>query len=621
MKRLLTLTAWMLMSIVSLQAQSSLRELPVTTINGRPMHYYEVQPKETVYSLSNKLGITREYLEQCNPEVHDGLKAYSILYFPVADDVPVAHTVTHTVERGETLYGLGKMYGISPDVILAQNPSAAEGLRAGQVLTITIGTPGASVEPTTTATTTHSPHVVSPTRPDSDTARRYTVSQGETLYSIAVNHGLTIEQLAMANPSISILRAGDVLIIPDPESAKAKPAENTAQASPATSTTPNPPASPIIEEEVAETPAPVAAPAPEPVKIAVMLPFGLKQEKPDKNAARATEFYRGLLMAVDSLHSASRPIKIYAYDTDDTDAKIASLLRSPEMSDMQVIIAPDNEAQFATISKWAEPRGIMVFNSVLIKDESYMTNPVVMQSNTPLDDIAERAVYAILESHPGYTPVILRRNDGPADKEKFIEQFIAMVKGEGRDFVEIAYNNRLDDANLKSLDPDGRYLFIANSARQAEANKILPTIVDMKSTAADPGNILVIGYPEWTAFRGTTEKNMHQAGTITYSRFFCDPEDLSSRRVNDAYKRWYDAEMTQQMPRMGMLGFDIGFYLINALRANGGDFSKPTPAYNGAQTGYDFIKADDEDSASGWVNNYNYLIFYRPGDYTEKIRL
>ena len=38
----------------------------------------------------------------------------------------------HTVQPGETLYGLSKAYEVGEKVILQHNPAAAQGLRAGE---------------------------------------------------------------------------------------------------------------------------------------------------------------------------------------------------------------------------------------------------------------------------------------------------------------------------------------------------------------------------------------------------------------------------------------------------------------------------------------------------------
>ena len=132
---------------------AAIKDLPIREVNGRTYHYYEVASKETVYSLCHKLGISKEELVKYNPAVADGLKSGTVLFFPVdepetpaANPVPQGKTmITHNVEKGQTIYGIATKYGISTQELIDQNPIVSEGLKAGQVLHISV--PAANVAP------------------------------------------------------------------------------------------------------------------------------------------------------------------------------------------------------------------------------------------------------------------------------------------------------------------------------------------------------------------------------------------------------------------------------------------------------------------------------------------
>ncbi|MCF0218532.1 MAG: LysM peptidoglycan-binding domain-containing protein [Muribaculaceae bacterium] len=114
----------------------NISDLPTTEHDGKLCHYLQVQPKETIYSITHRFNITAEQLQAWNPEVAEGLKAYAILYFP-ADDVRKAEeVVTYIVQPKETVYGLSKRFGITPEELIAQNPDVANGLKIGQELKI-----------------------------------------------------------------------------------------------------------------------------------------------------------------------------------------------------------------------------------------------------------------------------------------------------------------------------------------------------------------------------------------------------------------------------------------------------------------------------------------------------
>ena len=85
----------------------------------------------------------------------------------------------HTVARGESLYGISKRYGVSLGELAVCNPDVYYGIKVGQKLLI----------PTQ-----------KPSRERSDTGfSLHMVQEGETLYSIARQYGVTVAALRSYN--------------------------------------------------------------------------------------------------------------------------------------------------------------------------------------------------------------------------------------------------------------------------------------------------------------------------------------------------------------------------------------------------------------------------------------
>lgn len=605
-----TLILLLLSAASALTALASIQDLPITSRNGKAYYYYEVQPKETIYSLTHKLGISREEIIRHNPSVADGLKAHSTLYFPAPQaDMPR----THKVEKGETIYGISKRYGMSTDRLIELNPALADGLKAGQ--TLRLDNSGSAPAATTSASN------------DVD-LRGHLVEEGETFYSLARRYNVTVAQLEAANPSVSVLKKGQVLNIPvaadqtpaatvtavaDPVTVRETVAETTVR-----DTAPEPALVTITES----TPVNIVTPAldePEEItvdkgeiKIAVALPFMLVQgSRMSKPAARITEFYKGFIIAVDSLRRIGSPIKVYAYDTADNTDSVKSILRRPEMKNVQVIIAPDNEEHLAMISDFASRNGSMVFNPFAVKDESYLTNSAVIQANIPTAMMYTKAIKGITSQFPGYIPVIVSRTDGPEDKREFTDELKKQLSDAGITYTLLNFTNKLTLNNLKGLDPDNGYLFIPVSGRQAEANRILPALNEYRESIDSPDKVRVFGYPEWSTFRGETLTNMQNLNTVIYSRFYT-PEELDSdaAEIEKRYKAWYGGKgIEKAVPRQGLFGFDSGMFLIRALKRNQGDFGKAVPTNYGVQNSFNLVSPA---GAKGYVNDVLYFINYRP---------
>lgn len=97
----------LLLAVTAFAASAFTLDLPTETINGKTYYVYRVAPKETVYSITRKLGITRDELIAANPAVADGLRAGDTLIFPTDETGPaapkaVAEPVTETAEEPET---------------------------------------------------------------------------------------------------------------------------------------------------------------------------------------------------------------------------------------------------------------------------------------------------------------------------------------------------------------------------------------------------------------------------------------------------------------------------------------------------------------------------------------
>jgi LysM repeat protein len=130
------LIAAVVLSISTITASASVYKLPTTTIDGKEYYYHEVKAKETLYSLSHKLGMSQDEMKKYNPSLAEGLKVGAKLYFPVDELGGGDVQIIHKVEKGETVYGISKQYHITIEQLLQLNPSAQDGIKVGDELKI-----------------------------------------------------------------------------------------------------------------------------------------------------------------------------------------------------------------------------------------------------------------------------------------------------------------------------------------------------------------------------------------------------------------------------------------------------------------------------------------------------
>jgi len=105
--------------------------------------------------------------------------------------------VPYTVQKGDTMYSIATKHGITVEDIQDANGLTTYNLSVGQLLVLPV------------------PHTASP-------SLSYTVQKGDTLYSIAVAHGVTVEAIQQSNGMTNYnLSVGQVLIIPGSETPEA----------------------------------------------------------------------------------------------------------------------------------------------------------------------------------------------------------------------------------------------------------------------------------------------------------------------------------------------------------------------------------------------------------------
>lgn len=521
-------------------------DLPTKTINGNEYYFYTVQPKETIYTVTHKLGVTKADILKYNPAVIDGLRPHDTLYFPVTafsesqEETAVTETaehISHKVKRGETIYGISRRYNISTETLIAHNPSARDGIKSGETLVIPI-----SAQITDESTQSQ--------EAESDTT-------SSTDLTVIANADEDAEQQEVpTNNSDSIYNANTLTAITEPAE----------------------------------------------INIAVMLPFMLKEVNPSKQTQLFTEFYKGALIAVNDMRGCAH-INVYAYDTADSLEHVKALLRQKEFENMDVIIAPSNDEQIKAIADFCNSNDSYVINMFDVKGDFYKTNKHVLQANIPQDKMYSKAIDCFIEECGDRTPVITKNLEKLSDKAQFINTLKNRLDSIGKPYIELPYSDILTDEDLALLDTATTYMFIPTSGARDQLSGIITTLTEFGQRCND---IKLFGYPEWTTFKGAILEKMHSLNTVVYSRFYNNTNSIESNAFESSFELWYGGEMIPAAPYQGILGYDTAMFIIKSACENNGIFI-PGVYYQGIQSTFDF---NNTDSIDGQFNNALYIIKY-----------
>ncbi|MEQ1733711.1 MAG: LysM peptidoglycan-binding domain-containing protein [Bacteroidia bacterium] len=262
----------------------------------------------------------------------------------------------HTVEKGQTLYGISKLYEVDKNDIVLENPTIIDGLKLGTVLKIPY------VKSTTNKETDQKVETVvntnKPTRYTSPNATingtMHTVEKQQTLYSIAKLYNTTVDDVLKLNPTLKDngIKEGDQLvvstkritpnkIITEITPAKVVATETTTSTAPAVTFDPIPTKTNPKNDEGITTDSQV--------NIALLLPLfsnsfndsvSLKSKIFTGKSMVALEFYNGFMMGVDSLKNKCAAINLNVYDVENDSLKTLDVLSKKELKNANVVIGP-----------------------------------------------------------------------------------------------------------------------------------------------------------------------------------------------------------------------------------------------------------------------------------------
>ena len=161
------------------------------------------------------------------------------------------------------------------------------------------------------------------------------VKRKETIFGIARENGITIDELIKANPEMNTpgyeLKKGDYIKIPFPSKTS-----QTSQTTPASQ--PSQPVAPSNKDLRQRE-----------IRVGVMLPLNDKST----DGKRMLEYYRGVLMACDSLRSIGISTDVQAWNVSD-ESDITKVLSDPNAANRDLIIGPYYTKQLKTLRMQGE---------------------------------------------------------------------------------------------------------------------------------------------------------------------------------------------------------------------------------------------------------------------------
>lgn len=540
---------------------------------------HTIEKGQSLYSISKMYNVTTTDIIRLNPGCDEKIYAGQSIKIPKGKESQKGETF-HTIQAGETLYKLTTMYNVSAKDICEANPGlSAENFRIGQVILI----PQKEEKEVAVQTPVEQSSIQGPVVPRCKDMHK--VKRKETIFSVSREYGISEQELIAANPELKKgMKKGQFLCIPYPAATTVQPTQKEDPYA-------IPPSNSELFRKSKETPKEMST-----IKAALVLPF---QE--DK---RMVEYYEGFLMAVDSLKRTGTSLDLYVYDSGKDVSTLNTILAKNEMKKMDVIFGPMHQNQIKPLSDFAEKNDIRLVIPFSQKGEEVFNNPAVYQINTPQSYLYSEVYEHFTRQFPNAHVIFIEPTIADKEKADFISGLKQELKSKGVSMQTV--NESATKETLKAaLRNDKENIFIPTSSTNVLLIKALPQLTLLVRDNPEQ-NIHLFGYPEWQIYTKDHLDSFFELDVYFYSSFYTNTLFPAAVQFTNDYHKWYSKDLTSKFPNYAMLGFDTGFFFLKGLSRYGSELENNLPkmSLTPIQTGFKFQRVNN------WGGFINKKVFF-----------
>lgn len=302
------------------------------------------------------------------------------------------------------------------------------------------------------------------------------------------------------------------------------------------------------------------------IRLGVMLPL----HDDNGDGRRMVEYYRGVLMACDSLKKSGLSIDVHAWNTPE-DCDMKKVLADPAAARCDLIIGPLYSRQVRALSDFVSEHDIKLLIPFSITAPPLYTNRNIYQVYQNANDFNNRSISAFLSQFVDYHPVIIDCNDSTSKKGSFTFGLRRKLEEHG-----LSYNL----TNLKSVEADFFKAFsttkpnvvVLNTGRHQELGVALAKLNGLRTSHPEL-NISMFGYTEWLGYIRLYLDQFYRYNVYIPAPFYTNLTAAATIRLQQKYRTNFHSEMIQMLPRFAMTGFDHAMFFLTGLENMGKAFN------------------------------------------------
>lgn len=534
--------------------------VPTIEKQGKKYYQHTVEDGNTLWGMQRLYGVPYQEIVAAN-EPFDGLKTGEIVLVPVKGEVVEQAEVTskYKAKTGETLYGLAKKFNTTVDHLIELNPELSEGLQKGQVILVpgnfTDENPVEVIEEPIQVTP--NPFVIDTVQTNGQREERVvTFSDG------MVQHVVMAHETMYSISKRFMVSIDKIMQINNLQSTNVK--EGQILMIPVKSERVDKVPIGQVEEPKANGNEALKFDVKSEYAICLLLPLNLDYSAgySEDLSDLAAQFYMGATMAVDSLQRKGLRAKIYVFDTKNDSLGIEKVLSQPEFAKMDLVIGPLMEERMTQVSTFCKEHQIRMVCPVTA-DAKILENNRLVYAAVPSNMALMRGMARYFLDNCQNDNIILVK---PLDASS-LPYYEAFKKA----LTELPTNGARPSLSETTLDGFGAYIrkgkknhLVVPTAHRSTAVKFMNAL-NKGSFKSYGDEIRVYGTKEWINYTETNDAYKNK-----YNFRYPSPNNLDYYskpmvEMNRAYRTRYKTDMS----RVAVQAYDVLTYFCQEFFLNG----------------------------------------------------
>jgi len=347
------------------------------------------------------------------------------------------------------------------------------------------------------------------------------------------------------------------------------------------------------------------------IQLGVMLPL----HDINGDGRRMVEYYRGVLMACDSLRKTGISVDVHAWNVPEN-GDISETLADPAAAQCDLILGPLYSKQVHALSEFITRHDIKLVIPFSINAPDLLTNRNIFQVYQSPTAQYESIYGKFLSRFDGYHPVFVDCNDSTSQKGVFTGGLRRRLEAKGIEY-SITNLRSTDDNFAKAFHQDMPNIVVLNTGRSPELGRTIAKLNAL--TAARPQlEVMLFGYTEWMMYTKTYQYEFYKYNAYIPAPYFMNPLASQTARFEQKYRWNFHQDMMQSLPRFAMTGFDHAVFFLMGLHKYGRDFNGAAGSFGYApvQTPLQFERMGN----GGLQNRSMVFVHYMPEHRIETIR-